>query len=177
MLAGFVVPRWAWGALAAVVLLGGLIIGLRVWHDGEVRAARREGAAEQARVDREAYAEAEGVATARQAAIKTKTAAKAATISKGSDDALQRRYTDLARSYDALRLSWAAHRADQGRAGEGGAAGLASAAGEPDDAYCKAQGWVSFDVAAAAAEAADTAIAKDDAWRAWWREQATAWPD
>jgi hypothetical protein len=170
---GFVMPRWLW-ALAAVAAL---IVGLRVWFDVQLSTARREGAAEQAFVDRRDFARAESVATERQAAIKARTAAKAATISKGTDDALQVRYYGLARSYDDLRLRWAAHRADQGGAGNGGAARPAGAAGETDDAYCKAQGWVSLDVAAAAAQAADTAIAKDDAWREWWTAQAEAWPD
>jgi hypothetical protein len=173
MLAGFVIPRWAWAALAAVVLLG----GLWVWHGLEVSTARREGAAEQARVDREDFARAEGVATARQAAMRAAVKARADAISKEAGDALDDRRADLARGYDDLRMRWAAHRADQGRAGNGAAAGVASAAGVADDAYCKAQGWVSLDVAAAAAEAADTAIAKDDAWQEWWREQAAAWPD
>lgn len=173
MLAGFVIPRWAWAALAAVAL----IFGLRVWFDTKVSAARREGAAEQARVDREAYAAAEGVATARQAALRAKVKARAEAISKETGDALDDRRADLARGYDDLRMRWAAYRADQGRAGDGGATGVASAAGAADDAYCKAQGWVSFDVAAAAAEAADAAIAKDDAWREWWTAQAEAWPD
>jgi hypothetical protein len=161
----------------AVLAVAALILGLRVWHQGEVSAARREGAAEQAAVDRRDFARAETVATERQAAMRFQTAAKAATISKGSHDALQRRYTDLASSYDDLRLRWAAHRADQGGAGASGAAGPAGAARGVDDAACKAAGWVSLDVASAAAQAADEAIAKDDAWRAWWKAQAEAWPD
>jgi hypothetical protein len=36
---------------------------------------------------------------------------------------------------------------------------------------------VDFNTAAAAAEAADQAIAKDDAWREWARAQARAWPE
>jgi hypothetical protein len=161
-------------ALAAVAVL---IFGLSVWFDVQLSTARREGAAEQAWIDRRDFARAESVATERQAAIKARTAAKAKAISKEKGDGLQGRFDDLARSYDDLRLRWAAHRADQGRAGNGGAARPAGAAGEPDDAYCKAQGWVSLDVAAAAAQAADTAIAKDDAWREWWTAQAEAWPD
>lgn len=177
MLAGVVVPRWAWGVLAVVVLLSGLIGGLWVWHGIEVNSARREGAAEQALVDREDFARAESVATERQAALRAGVKARAATISKEKGDALDVRLGAVDLGYDDFWLRWAAHRADQGRAGHGAATGAASAAGEPDDAYCKAQGWVSLDVAAAAAEAADKAIAKDDAWQEWWREQAEAWPD
>lgn len=173
MLAGLVMPRWAWGLVALATLIG----GLWVWHGGEVRAARREGAAEQARVDRAAYAEAESLATARQAAVRAAAKARADAISKETGDALDDRRADLARGYDDLRVRWAAHRADQGGASQGGAVGVASAAGVADDAYCKAQGWVSLDVASAAAQAADTAIAKDDAWREWWTAQAEAWPD
>lgn len=173
MLAGFVIPRWAWVAMALLALL----VGLRVWFVHEVSTARREGAAEQARVDREAYAAAEGVATARQAALRAKVKARADAISKETSDALDDRRIDLARGYDDLRMRWAAYRADQGRAGQGGPTGLAGAASVADDAYCKAQGWVSLHVATAAAEAADGAILKDDQWIEWQTNQMAAWPD
>jgi hypothetical protein len=166
-----ILRRW-WPALVAALA----VIGLIWWHNGEVADARKQGAAEQRRVDHEVVTAAQEAAAKAQAALVDKTATKAADISKGTDNALQRRYTDLARSYDDLRLRWKAHRADQSRAGQGGATGLASATGVPDDTYCSAQGWVSLDVAAAAAEAADTAIAKDDAWRGWYESQAAAWP-
>ena len=58
---------------------------------------------------------------------------------------------------------------DHPTAVSGAAAGAAAA-------DCAAAGWVSFDTAAAAAEAADRAIAKDDAWIAWVSAQAAAWP-
>lgn len=162
-------------AIGGVVAIGAITGGV-IWHKSEVAEARRDGAAEQARVDRENFAKAETLATQRQAKAIADQKAKAQTISERTDDALQHRYTDLARSYDDLRLRWAAFRANQGRTGQGGAAGVAGAATIPDAAYCAAQGWVSLDVAAAAAEAADTAIAKDDAWRAWWTAQDKAWP-
>lgn len=161
-----------WPILAGIML----VVGLVVWHNAEVSKARREGAIAQATADREAYTKAETAATKRQLDLKAKTAAKAETISKGTDDALQHRYTDLARGYDDLRLRWEAYRADQGRTGQGGPAGPTSAASVSDGTYCPSQGWVSLDVASAAAEAADTAIAKDDAWRAWYEAQAEAWP-
>jgi hypothetical protein len=162
-------------AIGGVVAIGAITSGV-IWHKGEVAEARRNGAAEQARVDREAFAKAETLATQRQAKAIADQKAKANLISERTDDALQHRYTDLARSYDDLRVRWATYRAGQGRAGHSPATGPAGAAAIPDAAYCPSQGWVSLDVAAAAAEAADTAIAKDDAWREWWTAQEKAWP-
>lgn len=162
-----------WPALAGVLV----VLAVILWHKGEVSDAYKAGAVEQAAKDRQAVEAAEKAATAAQTALIDATRQKSADISKGTDNALQKRNADLARSYDDLRLRWEAYRADQGRAGQDGATALASAAGVPDDAYCPSQGWVSLDVAAAAAEAADTAIAKDDAWREWWLKQSEAWPE
>lgn len=166
------VPREVWYALAVALAL----FLLWRWHDGKVDAAFTAGATEQAKADRKAVAAAERAATKAQADLKARTAATSAAISKGTDNALQKDNARLARSYDDLRMRWAAYRADQGGTGQGGPAGATSAAGVTDDAYCTAQGWVSFDTAATAAQAADEAIAKDDAWRQWWAAQQEAWP-
>lgn len=161
-----------WPMLAVIVAL----ISFWFWHSRAVTAAFNDGAARQAATDRAAYQEAETAATEKQAKLVRNSAAKAGTISKGTDVALQKRFDNLAGSYDALRLRWETHRANQGRASQGGTTVASSAATVANDAHCAASGWVSFDVAAAAAEAADTAIAKDDAWRAWWTQQEEAWP-
>ena len=161
--------RRFWPALAVVLLLGA------VWMWGERResAGYSRGTIEQAEKDRKKFEAAEKAATAAQQALIDATAANAAKISKRTEDALIQDRDAIARSYDDLRLRWAAYK---GRAGRDASTGPAGSAAVPDDAYCAAQGWVSLDVAATAAQAADTAIAKDDAWRAWWQEQEAAWP-
>jgi hypothetical protein len=162
-----------WPVLAGIAL----VIGLIVWHNGQVSAAFRKGASEQATADRKAYAAAETLAIEKQAKVVAAVKAKFAAINKDTTDALRSDTDDIARRYDALRLRWEAYRADQGRAGQGGATAVPDAAGSFDLASCAAQGWVSFDVAATAAQAADTAIAKDDAWIKWAAEQEAEWPD
>lgn len=158
-------------------LVGALaVMGLVWWHNSAVSDAYDRGKVEQAAADTEAFRAAQDAAAAEQQALIDATAANAAKISKRTEDAITKDRDAIARSYDDLRRMWAAHRADPGRAGQNGASGLAGAAAVPDDAYCPSQGWVSLDVAAAAAEAADEAIAKDDAWRSWWQEQEAAWP-
>lgn len=166
------VPRPLWYALAAAFAL----LLLWRWHDGQVSAARTAGAAAQATADRAAYARASTAAAAAQAALARRVGQKQTLISKGTDDALRRQHDDLARRYDDLRLRWAAHRAAEGPAGDNHPAALSGAAPGAAAADCAAAGWVSFDTAAAAAEAADRAIAKDDAWIAWVTAQAAAWP-
>ncbi len=176
MIAALGLARRFWPIIWPILLAISVAGALYAWHFRAVTAAFNDGAAKQAAADRAAYLKAETAATEKQAKLVSDTAAKAGTISKGTDVALQKRYTDLAGSYDALRLRWEAYRADQGRARQGRATGAPGAAAVAADAYCAASGWVSLDVAAAAAEAADTAIAKDDAWRAWWTAQEQAWP-
>ncbi len=167
------VPRWLWGVVVVLVLLA----AARHWHEGQLKAARVAAAAAQAERDRAAIAQASSAADERQRRLVADLARRQKLISKGSNDALAREHDDLVRRYDALRLRWAAARA----APAGGAAGAAAALSRPaagvDDAACAARGWVDFNTAAAAAQAADTAIAKDDAWIAWARAQAAAWPE
>jgi hypothetical protein len=164
-------PGWAWGMLAAVVLIWGAVR----WHEGRLLSARTEGAAAQAVLDRGAFEAAGAAAAAAQRALVDAGAARAARISKGTDDELARDHADLARRYDALRLRWATARGGEGGAGARGAATLSHTAGAADDAACAARGWVDFETASAAAQAADEAIAKDDAWIAWAEAQAGAW--
>jgi len=146
------------------------------WHAGKVEAAFVRGAKEQAAADTLAFTEAQRLAAAAQAKIIVTAKAEQAKISKGTADDLQKRNDDIARSYADLRLRWAAREANSGGPGQSGATAAAGAAAGAAGAACAAQGWVSLDVAATAAEAADTAIARDDAWRAWYEAQATAWP-
>lgn len=165
-------PRWVWAGLGSL----GVLLALWGWHAHEVRQARIQGAAAQAALDRAAYEQAAREAGARQARLVRDLAVAQTMISKGVEDGLADRFADLARRHDDLRLRWAAARA-AGTAGTGGAAAVPGTASSIDDAACAARGWVAFDIAAAAAHAADQAIAKDDAWISWARAQATAWPD
>ena len=167
------VPAAAWATLGVALAL----LGVWRWHDATVADARRDGARAQAVADRGRYEAAASAAAAEQHQRIAALAVRQSVISKGSDDALHIRHADLARRYDDLRLRWAAHRADQRGAGDDRATAVPGTAAGVDDATCAARGWVSFDTAAAAAQAADTAIAKDDAWIEWAARQAAAWPD
>lgn len=166
------VPRWAWQLLAALVLLA---IVWR-WHEGRLAEAAAAARVAQASADRAAYARASAAAAEAQAALVSRTASLQTRISKGTDDALRRDHDDLARRYDDLRLRWAAHRAAEGDPGDHHPAAVSGTTTRVAAADCAAAGWVSFDTAAAAAEAADRAIAKDDAWIAWVSAQQAAWP-
>jgi hypothetical protein len=147
------------------------------WHVSTVNDAYVRGGLQQQAIDEQRVRQASVAAAQQQETLRSALRARQVAISKGTDNALLAKHDDLARRYDDLRLRWAAYRADQSRTGEGGAAAVPGSAPGPDDAACAAEGWVSFDTAAAAAEAADTAIARDDAWRAWVTAQAAAWPD
>ena len=162
-----------WPYMAGALLLGGVIL----WHKDKVSDAREAGRAEQAQIDAIAFQEAARRATEAQQAAIAKVKANSAAINKETTDALTKRNTDLARSYDDLRLRWAKAKADSSSADEGGATAVSDAAAGTIDAACAARGWVDFGTAATLAEAADRATAKDDAWRAWWTAQEAAWPD
>jgi hypothetical protein len=166
-------PKPIW--YLAALLVGGLVIWH--WHGGAVAAAYARGSAEQRQIDEARVRQASAAAEAGQNALRAALKQRQVEFTKGTNDALLAKHDDLARRYDDLRLRWAAYRADQGRAGEGRATAVPGAAAGLDDAACAATGWVSFDAAAAAAQAADTAIARDDAWRAWVTAQRAAWPD
>jgi hypothetical protein len=166
------VPRPVWYIVAAIAVL--LLVAR--WHHSRVDAAYTAGGAAQASVDRAAVAKAAFAANAAQQALRTSLAARQEKVSKGTDHALLAQNADLARRYDDLRLRWAAYRTDQRGAGDGRAIAVPRPAGIVDGPDCPAAGWVSFDTAAAAAQAADEAIARDDAWRAWVVAQAAAWP-
>jgi hypothetical protein len=170
-------PIWLWAGLLAGLAALLVLWGVVRWHEGRLRIARAEGAAVQAELDRAAFEAAGATATAAQRALVDTIAARAAEISKETDDELARDHADLARRYDALRLRWAEARAPEGGAGAGGTAALSWPAGTADDAACAARGWVDFNVASAAAQAADEAIAKDDAWIGWAATQAAGWPE
>ncbi len=165
-------PFWMWAGPGVLLMFWGAVR----WHEGRLRHARAEGAAAQAALDRAAFVEAGAAAAAAQRALVDAVAARSAMISKGTDDELARDHADLARRYDALRLHWAEARASGGGAGAGGAAALSHTAGAADDAACAARGWVDFETASASAQAADEAIAKDDAWIGWAATQAAVWP-
>jgi len=165
-------PRPVVAGLAAVALL----FAVAQWHKGRVAAAFAAGGRAQAGADRVAFEAANAAASAAQARLSAALAAQQKLVSKGIDDGLAARTADLDRRYTELRLRWAAYQAGAGDAGKGRTAPLPGAPATLDDAACAARGWVAFDLAAAAAHAADTALAKDDAWIAWAAAQAAAWP-
>lgn len=166
------VPGLAWAGLAALLLLAGLVH----WHDRAVAAAFAEGVREQAATDRAAVLAANAAARQAAAARNAALGRTQATISRESEDGLQKTLAAVVRRRDDLRLRWATARAAAAGDGTPGPAALPGAAAVALDTACPAAGWVAFDTAAAAAAAADEAIAKDDAWIAWVREQAVAWP-
>ena len=166
------VPPWLWRVLAILAA----VAAVWWWHSSEVEKAAKAAAATQLAADRAAYQRAAEAARVKQAQLVAASVAKVEAINERTTNDLKKRTDRLARSYDDLRLRWAAHRADQGQPRDGAAAGVPGATAGFDAAACAAEGWVSFDVAAAAAEAADRAIAKDDAWIAWAMEQQAAWP-
>lgn len=138
--------------------------------------ARLDGAASQAVLDRAAYSVAAADAAARQGHLVRQLVARQATISKETDDALMLDVDNLGRRYDDLRMRWAAARASGGGTSEDGAVAVPTSATGFVEAACEASGWVDFETASAAAQAADEAIAKDDAWIAWAEAQRLAWP-
>jgi hypothetical protein len=147
------------------------------WHTGKVESAAKAAAATQLADDRAAFQRAAEAARVKQAKVVAASVAKVEAINERTTHDLQKRTDRIARSYDDLRLRWEKHRAAHpGGTGNDRAAGLSSATASLDAAACAAEGWVSFDVASAAAEAADQAIKKDDAWIAWAMEQQAAWP-
>ena len=162
--------RRAWPFLVGAALLLALI----AWHTHAVDAAYTKGATKQRAADTVRFEAATAAATAAQGALIDRTAAKSDAISKGTDHALAKTNAGIAGQYADLRLRWA--EANSRRAGQDGAATVSDATGSTDLTSCAAQGWVAIDVASAAAEAADIATAKDDAWREWAAEQARAWP-
>jgi len=165
-------PRSIWYIFSGITTL----LLLWHWHERRIDAAYAGGATAQASIDRAQFEAATTAAGNAQHQIAVALAASQCRISKGSDDALLVRNADLARRYDDLRLRWAAYRAHPGGSGRGGATTVPGAAAIADNPACAAAGWVSFDTAAAAAQAADTAIAKDDAWIAWAANQMAVWP-
>lgn len=166
------ISRPVWYSIAAITALA----LLAHWHHVRVDAAYAAGGAAQASTDRERVAMASIAAERAQQALRSSLAARQANVSKGTDHALLAQNADLARRYDDLRLRWAAYRTDQGGAGDNRPTAVSGPAGVADATACAARGWVSFDTAATAAQAADAAIARDDAWRAWVTAQAAAWP-
>ncbi len=158
-------------------LAGAIVLLLAwAWHDHRVHAAYIKGTQAQVAADQATFTAAASAATLAQRQRNAALAARQSQISKGTDHALATSNADLARRYADLRLRWAAARSDQSGAGSRGATAIPDPAEIADDTTCAARGWVSFNTAATAAEAADTAIAKDDAWIAWAAAQAAAWP-
>jgi hypothetical protein len=166
-------PRATWVTALAILVM----LFVWRWHVAKVEAAFAQGGVVQSRLDEMRVRQAATAAQAAQQALKSALAKRQVAVSKGTNDALLAKASDLSRRRDDLRMRWAAYRADQGGTGEGRAADISGTAAGADDAACAASGWVSFDTAAAAALAADTAIARDDAWRSWVTAQAAAWPE
>jgi hypothetical protein len=172
MIAAFAFAKRYWpyiaGALAAVALV--------LWFNHKIDAAYDRGKTEQAAADTEAFRAAQDAATERQAALIAKTEAKGAAINKETTDALEKRNAVLARNYADLRRLWAAHKAHSGSAGDGDTTAVPGSAAAALAASCRAEGWVDFDTAAAASEAADLNAAQVNAWIDWYLAQKAAWP-
>lgn len=165
-------PRSVWIGVSLLVAL----LLLTRWHHAKIDAAFAAGGVAQAAADRKAVTAAATAAEKIQRELRASLAAKQHRITGGVDDELVSENADLVKRYDDLRLRWAAYRADQGGAGARRAIAVSTAASVVDATACPAAGWVSFDTAVAAAQAADTAIARDDAWRTWALGQAAVWP-
>ncbi len=167
-----VILRRIWPYLAAAALLAVLY----AWHSHAVSAAYKRGTTKQAAIDRAAFAAAERAATAAQEATIAAVRETSDAISKDVTHDLAAKNDALSRRYAGLRELWLASRADPGITSGGAAVAVSGAASGADGATCEANGWVSWDVAGAAALAADQAISRDDAWRNWATAQAEAWP-
>ncbi len=165
-------PRRFWLIL---MLAFGLLLGWR-WHQCQVSAAFTAGGVQQQAADRVRFEAAAAAAVRAQSALRRQLSQRQSIISKGSDDALVAQNAGLAQRYADLRLRWVAARTHQGSTAHDGAIAVSNTAGTIADAACAATGWVDFNTAAAAAEAADRALAKDDAWIGWARAQAATWP-
>lgn len=161
-----------WPYIAAALA----VLALVWWFNSRLDAAYERGKTEQAAADTLAFRAAQDAATERQAALIAKTEAKAAAINERTTDALEKRNTQLARSYDDLRLRWKAYRANQGGAGDGQSASVPGGTATAVAASCRAEGWVDFDTAAAASEAADLNAAQVNGWIDWYLAQREAWP-
>ena len=166
----FLIRFWPYLAGAA------LVVAALVWHSSAVDAAYKDGAEGQARVDLQAFLEAQKLAEEAQETLIAKVKSRNTAINKETTDALAQRNADLTRTYTALRLRWAKAKADPSSARSGEAVAVAGAPAGTLDAACSAQGWVDFGTAAAIAEAADVATAKDDAWITWYNAQREQWP-
>ncbi len=169
------VPSWAAWLIAIAVPLA-MLGGALWWHGGQVETIKALARAEQAEVDRKAVVAAEArAARAQQQLIDTMRQTQT-TINDEVTRALDHARDDIARHAGDDRLRWAEARADLGRASAAEAAAIS--AGQPGavDAACRARGWVAFDAASTAAQAADSYAAQVNGWIDWWTRQEAAWP-
>ena len=163
---------WKWVGAGAVVIV--LLVMFDRWLDD----VKTDAMAEQARLSAEDFRQAFEAAQAEQARISAEQRRNSAAKNKEQIDALKHENDRIGRDYADLRRLWreAKAEADPGGAGQGGAAAVPADAGGDPFAAARAAGWVDFDTAAAAAEAADRAAAAHAAAVNWWLTQCRAWP-
>lgn len=171
-------PAWlTWNLVRRLLPYIGIALALLAlwrWHDGKVEAAFEAGAVKQAAADLKAIERAEKAATARQAAIIAARVKSATAINERTTDALEKRNAALARSYDDLRMRWAAYRANQGGPGNSDATAVS---GSPASVACApAAGFVPVETAIAPSEAADRYAAQLNGWIDWYEANKAAWP-
>lgn len=175
MIAAAKLLPWRWILLALAV--AGLLIGAKAWHRAQVDAVRIEAMQEQAELSAADFEAAWKAAERQQANEIAAQLTTARIINKEQTDGLKIENDRIGRAYADLRQLWAKAQAREnpGRAGHDGAIAVPPDASANAFAAAQAAGWVDFETAAALAEAADRAIAADDAKAAWWLEQCRAW--
>lgn len=166
--------------IGALVLLT-LAIAVRValgWHHRQIERVRTEAMQEQSDLIAGDLVAAAEQAMAEQAALVTTTAASSARITKGSGDALDRAYLDIARRDAAVRrlLAEREARAAAGSAGKDAAAALSDVRPPADLTACDAQGWVRLQDALEPATAADRLAAQLNGLLDDIAKQEAAWP-
>jgi hypothetical protein len=170
------VPKWA----AFAIAIGGIgvaLAGARIWHNSQIDAVRIAAMQEQAEYSAADFEAAWKAAEQHQANEIAAQLTTARIINKEQTDGLKKQNDRISSAYADLRQLWAKAKAREnpGRAGHDGAIAVPADAGGNAFAAAQAAGWVDFETAAALAEAADRAIAADDAKAAWWLEQCRAW--
>jgi hypothetical protein len=167
------VPREIWYALAIALALW----WAQGWLEGKIEDARAEGATAQAAADTLAFIEAQQRAEQLQAELHAAMREKQDLVTERVDHAHADAVADIDRAAaDKLRRH-EARQADRRRAGgaEGGA--VPEGAGDDQEAYCAAAGWVPFGRALSMAIDAEKDAAQARACAAWVTEQEKAWPD
>lgn len=172
----FGVPKWA----AGLIMIGGvaaLLLGANWWHNRQIDAVRIAAMQEQADLSAADFEAAWRAAEQQQANEIAAQLTSARIINKEQTDGLKKQNDRIAGDYADLRRLWREAQAgqDPGGARHDGTAAVPADAGGNPFAAAIAAGWVDFNTASAAAEAADRATAAHAAAVNWWLEQCRAW--